>query len=69
MEEIINILMRRDGMTRNEAELLIDEVSEEMVAAFYTGDYQEAEDIIASMLGLEPDYLDYFLMQVKYYGR
>lgn len=58
MEQIIEILIRRDGCTRNEALDRIKEcqqrLEEEAVA---TGDYEAAQDIVAEELGLEPDYL------------
>lgn len=61
MKKIIKILMRRDGISEVEAENLIEECMEEMNDAIMRGNYQECEDILASYLGLEPDYLDYFL--------
>lgn len=61
MREIIEILMKRDGISVNEAENLIEDCSEEMESAIMRGNYQECEDILASYLGLEPDYLDAFL--------
>lgn len=53
MNKVVEILMKRDGMTKAEAEKLIDETREELLAA----DPFEAEDIIADYLGLEPDYI------------
>lgn len=61
MKEIIEILMRRDGISAIEAENLIEDCREEMNNAIMRGNYQECEDILASYLGLEPDYLDAFL--------
>lgn len=58
MEELIEILMRRDGMTRNAAENLIEQCQEEL---YYAEEYDEAADIIRDYLGLEPDYLDILL--------
>ena len=52
MERIIEILMRRDGMTRDEAIELIEETKEEILA-----DSDNGCEIIEDMLGLEPDYL------------
>lgn len=51
MKEIINILMRRDGLTKEEAAELIQECIEEMKM----GNFHACEDV----LGLEPDYYDY----------
>lgn len=57
MNEIIEILTRRDGISQLEAEILVEECREEMEDAIMRGNYLEAEDIIASYLGLEPDYI------------
>ena len=62
MKEIIKILMQRDGISAAEAENLIEDCAEEMNDAIMRGNYQECEDILASYLGLEPDYLDVFLL-------
>jgi hypothetical protein len=62
MEEIIRILMRRDGMTREAAVELCFETREEIFQAIQTEEgYDEVEDILMYNLGLEPDYLIYFL--------
>jgi len=62
MNKVVEILMRRDGITQNEAENLVDECREEMEQAIAYGRYFEAEDILASYLGLEPDYVFDILM-------
>lgn len=51
--EVIRILMKRDGLTREEAQERLDEVREMLSEA----DPWEAEDIIADELGLEMDYI------------
>ena len=61
MNEIVEILMRRDGISRLEAENLVEECKEELYEAAARGSYQECEDIIALYLGLEPDYLEQML--------
>ena len=61
MKDIVEILMRRDGISQLEAENLVEEFREELWNAAARGSYQECEDIIALYLGLEPDYLIYFL--------
>lgn len=61
MNEIVEILTRRDGISQLEAENLLEEVKEEIIDAALRGNYKECEDILASELSLEPDYLDYFL--------
>lgn len=52
MNNIIKILMERDGMTKDEAIELIDETREMMIA-----DLWEAENIMLEMLELEMDYI------------
>ena len=67
MEEIIKILMRRDGISENEAQNLVDccraELHDMLNRAesvnFYT--YDLAAGIIEDWLGLEPDYLELLL--------
>lgn len=68
MDEIIKILMRRDGITENEARNLIEGCREKIQDALannylysYYSLYDEVSDIIADWLGLEPDYLEYLL--------
>jgi len=63
METIIKILMKRDKMTRNDAKALVDEVYEEINYYLEQGDYDSAEDLVMSDLGLEPDYLEILLTE------
>ena len=60
MNTIVNILMKRDGMTRDEALDLLKEVKEMMEECEY--DPEECESIFESELGLEPDYIMDFLL-------
>lgn len=53
MQNVINILMNRDGMTRDEARELVIETREMLLSA----DVWEADEIVADQLGLEPDYI------------
>ena len=55
--EVIQILMDRDGMTEDEAKELIREVRSMVMEAIERGDFIEAEEIFMSELGLEPDYI------------
>ena len=50
---VVEILMNRDGMTREEAEERVQEVREMIV----TASVLEAEDILIDELGLEMDYI------------
>lgn len=62
MEEIIRIIMRRDGMTYDEARRYLKEVSEEIAEAIEKqASLEEIEDIVMCELGLEPDYVMLFL--------
>lgn len=49
--------MDRDGMTEDEARATVVDVMDMMEDAIAEGDYEEAEDILADELGLEPDYI------------
>lgn len=58
MSEIKHILMKRDGITSEEADDIIDQTRAEIYEAIAAGCYDEAEDIMACNLGLEMDYID-----------
>ena len=51
------VIMRRDGMTSEEADELIQEAKETMQEYLAEGDFMAAEDICQDYFGLEPDYL------------
>lgn len=53
--KIRDILCRRDGISPEEAQALIDQTIEEIHATDY--DYEEVIDIMMSNLGLEGDYI------------
>ena len=53
--EIVEILMSRDGITRAEAEDLVEEVRNLILDAIDNGD--DPEEILMDELGLEPDYI------------
>lgn len=55
MNDIIDVLINRDGFTREEAINEIKFVKEEIMNAILNG--QDPEDILIEQLGLEPDYL------------
>ena len=57
MEKIVDILMKRDGLTKKEAIELMEETKQEMM-----NNMDEAEDIFMEYLGLEMDYIFDFLM-------
>ena len=57
METIKEILMKRDGVSEQEAEDLIDEAREALSLYLEEGDTEAAHDICMEYFGLEPDYL------------
>lgn len=52
MNRIVDILMKRDKMSQQEAEALVNETLNEIL-----DDPVAADDIMLSYLGLEPDYI------------
>lgn len=57
-KEVINILVRRDGITVEEAKEILTECMEEVQSAIEYGySTDEVWDIFADYTGLEPDYL------------
>lgn len=61
IEELAIMLAERDGLTFEEELRIIRDAAADMEHAFYNGSLDEAEDILAQDLGLEPDYLDLFI--------
>lgn len=57
MNRVVKILMERDGMSEKEANDLLDVVRNDIDVCLADGDFDGVEDVIASMLGLEPDYI------------
>lgn len=55
MSEVVRVLMQRDGITKSEAEKMVSDVREMIYNC--NGDYDEAEEIMMSELGLEMDYI------------
>lgn len=58
IQEIAEILMRRDGISYNEAMDLVEKCQDELeILVQGGGSIDDAEDCVAYWLGLEPDYL------------
>ncbi len=57
INKVISILMKRDDMTLEDARDLVADVREQIEEAVADGDYEYAEDIMLSELGLEMDYI------------
>ena len=61
MKEIIEILMRRDGISESDATIAYLECKEAMLDALAMGYIFEVEEILRCELGLEPDYIFNFI--------
>jgi hypothetical protein len=57
-ETIKQILMRRDNLSANDADILISEAIDAFKDYLDEGDQNSAYNICAEYFGLEPDYLD-----------
>ena len=54
---LIELLMRRDNISRNEAIGMLFTCKEDLERAVDEGNYNEVGEMIMDDLGLEPDYL------------
>lgn len=61
LNSLAKMIAKRDNISYNEARSAVADVAAEMQEAFFSGDLNMAEDILRMDLGLEPDYLDYFI--------
>lgn len=61
MENIKQILIRRDSMTEGEADSLIAEAKEQFDNYIANGELDYAENICQEYFGLEPDYVMEFM--------
>lgn len=57
MNKVVEVLMKRDGMTKQEAQNHLAYVRQLMEDAVADGDFDLAEQLVASELGLEMDYI------------
>lgn len=55
MNKVVEILMKRDGISEDEARALVRETRDELIML---DNPFEADEIIENYLGLEPDYLE-----------
>ena len=63
LKELAKMIAKRDNISLNEAQIIVGETAEEINSAITRGDsYDEVMDIIQYNLGLEPDYIDLFIM-------
>ena len=56
MEQVIKILMERDGMAYEDAKALVNETIDEIIC-----NPNDVDSIIGDYLGLEPDYIEYLI--------
>lgn len=61
MNEIIEILMRRDGVSYKKAKAMYLECKSELMDAFEGTSCLEPEDVLMGELGLEMDYIFCFI--------
>ena len=64
VNDIINLIARRDNISVLEATNIVSECMDEMEEAVAQGYWQEAEDILMAYLDLEPDYLDILMTEM-----
>ena len=57
MDNIKDILMRRDGITEEEANELIKDAKEQLQEYLDEGNTEAAYEICSEYFGLEPDYI------------
>lgn len=57
MEHITDVLVRRDGISEEEAEKQVSDFREEIEDLIMDGDLEGIEDALMDDFGLEPDYL------------
>jgi hypothetical protein len=60
-EYIINTLVRRDKISREEAEGIVESVQRDVDEMSEIGDFFDAEELIERELGLEPEFLLAFI--------
>lgn len=56
MNKVVEILMRRDGDSKQEATERVEQTRDELLQ-LGTGSFEDSQNIIEENLGLEPDYL------------
>ena len=61
MKETVKVLMKRDGMTRKEAEEMVNNARYEINNMLEEAEYDEIEDMLACDFGLEMDYIFDFI--------
>ena len=62
MDSITEVLMRRDGLSEEDAKREVDNFREDIEDSIMSGNLEDIEDALMYDLGLEPDYLMDILM-------
>ena len=62
IDELVSLIMRRDGISRNEAANIIEDCQREIDDVLvHGGSLYTIEEVLKDYLGLEPDYFDLFI--------
>lgn len=61
MERVVKLIMRRDGLSYEDAKTEVSNTVDEMYEALESGDSELVEEILMNNLGLEPDYIPQLL--------
>lgn len=57
MDSITEVLMRRDGLSEEDAKREVDDFKADIEDSIMSGDLEDIEDALMNDLSLEPDYL------------
>ena len=57
MDSITEVLMRRDGMSEEDAKREVEDFKADIEDSIMSGNLEDIEDALMNDLGLEPDYL------------
>jgi len=61
MERVVRLIMKRDGLSYEDAKTEVSNTVDEMYEALESGDSDQVEEILMDNLGLEPDYIPQLL--------
>lgn len=61
MERVVKLIMKRDGLSYEDAKAEVSNTVDEMYEALESGDSDQVEEILMDNLGLEPDYIPQLL--------
>lgn len=61
MERVVKLIMKRDGLSYEDAKTEVSNTVDEMYEALESGDSDQVEEILMNNLGLEPDYIPQLL--------